>query len=79
MNIGLYITTARKAKAQAKIQNYKNGRTRYIYKQEGGGFFWLYNTNIFNLMKILRSVSLKLEIGNGCAENLLVHLIMDTY
>ena len=32
INIGLYITTARKAKAQAKIQNYKDGRTRYIYK-----------------------------------------------
>ena len=60
INIGLHITTARKAKAQAKIQNYKHGRTRYTSKR--GESFWLYNTNIFYLLNILRSVSLKLEI-----------------
>ena len=67
MNIGLYITTARKAKAQAKKQNYKHGRTTINY------------LIAFNLLKILRSVSLKFEIWNGCAENFLIHLIMDPY
>ena len=38
MNIALYTTTTRKARPQAKIQNYKHGRTKYIYKCEGGEF-----------------------------------------
>ena len=29
INIGLFITMAKKAKTQTKIQNYEHGRTRY--------------------------------------------------